>query len=307
MNLEELMLRRLVFVSGKGGVGKTTVAISLGLLAAQLGKKTILVELTSSERIAPFFFDKMAGYKELELQNNLFVINPNPHDCLKEYVMKQVYFKGIYELFVNNRYVTSFLNAIPGLNELLMLGKIMDLEWQKKYDFIIVDAPATGHGVSFLEVPDVVMNAVKVGPLRKKAFEISEGIKNQEVTAFCGVTLAEEMPVVELSELMEKIKKDLKINLGPVFVNNTVSSPLSLAEAVKLKEEPFSEDEHLKAYPALALMMYERAKLNEEYIVELKKNIGKNTLIKLPHKPGLIRKGKDFFPLVDDLKEYLHA
>ena len=280
MNLEELMLRRLVFVSGKGGVGKTTVAISLGLLAAQLGKKTILVELTSSERIAPFFFDKMAGYKELELQNNLFV---------------------------NNRYVTSFLNAIPGLNELLMLGKIMDLEWQKKYDFIIVDAPATGHGVSFLEVPDVVMNAVKVGPLRKKAFEISEGIKNQEVTAFCGVTLAEEMPVVELSELMEKIKKDLKINLGPVFVNNTVSSPLSLAEAVKLKEEPFSEDEHLKAYPALALMMYERAKLNEEYIVELKKNIGKNTLIKLPHKPGLIRKGKDFFPLVDDLKEYLHA
>lgn len=305
MTLEELMLRRLVFVSGKGGVGKTTVAISLGLLAAQLGKNTILIELTSSERITPFFLGKTSGYKEIALQTHLFATHLNPHDCLKEYVIRQVHFKGIYELFINNRYVTSFLNAIPGLNELLMLGKIMDLAWQKKYDLIIVDAPSTGHGVSFLEVPDVVMNAVKVGPLRKKASAISEGIKNQALTAFCGVTLAEEMPVVELSELIEKMKKDLKINLGPVFVNNTVSSPLSAAEALKLKEEPMPEEEHLKAYPALALMMYERAKLNEEYILELKKNIGKNTLIQLSHKAGLIRKEKDFFPLVDDLKGYI--
>ncbi|MDO8519394.1 MAG: ArsA-related P-loop ATPase, partial [Deltaproteobacteria bacterium] len=130
--MKSLLDKRLILLSGKGGVGKTTIALCLGLASALLKKKTLIVEMNSTERVAPYFGLKEIGHKEIPLSPYLTGINLNPHDCFEEYVLMQIKFKAIFDTFINNRFVTAFLNAVPGLNELLMIGKIFDLERQAK-------------------------------------------------------------------------------------------------------------------------------------------------------------------------------
>src|SRR3989338_4128625 len=121
MSLASLFDRRLILLSGKGGVGKTTIALSLGLAAANLKKKTLIIEMNSTERVAPYFGLKEIGHKEIPLAPYLTGINLNPQDCFEEFVLSRIKFKTIFDIFINNRFVTAFLSAVPGLNDLLMI------------------------------------------------------------------------------------------------------------------------------------------------------------------------------------------
>lgn len=275
ISLDNLFEKRLLILSGKGGVGKTTLSAVLGLAASQKNKKVLLVELNSTERIAPLFGLKKTGYAETKLAPLLWGINLNPSSCLEEYVLLQVRFQIVYDTLFKNRYVSSFLEAIPGLNELLMLGKLMELVLLKdkndlwRYDLIIVDAPATGHGVSTFEVPKIVMEAIKMGPLRKKAEKINDVICNPEMSLFCPVSLAEEMPVAETIELAEKVKNRLGIPLGPVLVNAVYESPFSEADIKKLQHSAQTATESLTPYFEMARLVHQRATLNKQYIKKL--------------------------------------
>jgi len=270
--------QRLILISGKGGVGKTTVAVALALQASQQGKKTLLVEMNSTERVAPFFNLPAMGSVETSLAPSLTGINLNPKACFEEYVIRQIHFKSLFQAFVNNRYVTGFLEAVPGLNDLLMIGKIVDFERQteglfssqKKYDIIIVDAPATGHGLSAFEVPFVVNRAVKVGPLRKLSEQMIAVLQDSQKTIFCAVTLPEEMPVVETIEWAENVKKKLGMTLGPIFLNRYFESVLSADERKKL--EKFGRDttqEGIKVFLEAAFFSEIRSQKNIFYKKEL--------------------------------------
>ncbi len=307
MPFSDLFSKRLILLSGKGGVGKTTVACALGLASAKLRKNTLLVEMNSTERLAPLFGLDKIGPHEIPLAPYLTGINLDPRECFEEYVLMQIHFRMLFDTFFNNRFVSLFLNAIPGLNELLMIGKICFLERAIKnkktgepaYDLIIVDGPATGHGLSTFEVPQVVHDAVRVGPLRKQAERILNLLNNPKKTTFSVVTLAEEMPVMEATELLDNVRKKLKMPLGPLFVNAFHDSPFTKTDREKMSRLNSPENQSLAPYFACSLLESERNELNEDYLKMLReKNPGHET-ITLPFLYREIKSSHDLKPLVD--------
>ncbi len=309
--MSSLLDHRLILLSGKGGVGKTTLAISLALLAARQKKRTLIVEMNSTERVAPFFGFKEIGHKEIPLAPYLTGINLDPKECFEEYVLMRIKFKTLFDAFVNNRFVTFFLNAIPGFNELLMIGKIYDLERQKKgfarkdpqYDLIIVDGPATGHGVSTFEVPNIVKRAVRVGPLHTQSVALEKLLKDENKTIFCPVTLAEEMPVVETLELMKMIEARLGIKIGPIFVNGIKDKLFTDAEVTRMENSEPEVDDELYPYFAYSLLQNKRADLNAHHVAELKKQTRGKEVILLPFLTEYETSAETLKPLVDKMVE----
>jgi len=116
MNLKELLDRRIIFVSGKGGVGKTSVSALLALLAAAKQKKTLIIEMNSSGRVAPLFQVNNAGYEEVPLIPYVTSLNLSPRLCFQEYVLKLILFSRLYKAFFENKYVSNFLNAADKVN-----------------------------------------------------------------------------------------------------------------------------------------------------------------------------------------------
>jgi anion-transporting ArsA/GET3 family ATPase len=226
MNPPALLQKRLLIVAGKGGVGKSTVAAALALNASRQGKRVLVAEIHGAERMSYFFEVAPVGPNIREIRPNLFAVNVQPRDAMREYALMVLRLKALYNLVFENKLVRYFLDAFPGLNELVMLGKIWYHveETDKKtgrprWDLVVVDAPATGHGVFFLEFPQVVLAAIQGGPLAFHAARMREMLTDPRRTSLQIVTLPEEMPVREALDLRRVLQDELKIPLGYVFVN----------------------------------------------------------------------------------------
>lgn len=284
MSFESLLKKRLIFISGKGGVGKTTVATKIALEAANLGKNTLLVELNSSDNVSALFDSSPIGHKETALAPHLTAINLNPHKCFEEYVLMQIKFKTLYKTFLNNNYVNNFIKAVPGLTEMLYLGKVYHLEKQESdsledeplYDLIVVDMPATGHGLSMLEVPKILRSAVKIGPLKNIADNILELLANHDKSILSLVTLAEEMPVQETLEYQQNILQKTEINLGPYFINHIFPKVGRVAEPKHLDENTQTIWNYYK-------LVKERRALQNKYVKVLEEKLPQAEFYKLPY------------------------
>lgn len=292
MNLDEIFQRELLIISGKGGVGKTTVATTLGLLAAERGKKTLIAEINAAEKISEIFEVKPIGYKETKLANNLFAINIDPHSAFHEYVLEQIHSTTLYHLVFENNLVKNFLDATPGLNTLLEIGKIWALAERDKdesgknpkYDLVIVDAPATGHGLALLQVPQIVSSAVRVGPIRNKAEGIVDLLKNPKKTLLLITTLAEEMPINEAIEMLHQAENKLSVPTGPLFVNALFPSILSDSEWSDLEKKLMKKKEKKSQTFQKILHYYQqKVELQKFYLNKLKTEIEDHEIFKLPY------------------------
>lgn len=286
MNLPPLFQQRLLLVSGKGGVGKTTLTATLGKLAASSGKKTLLVELSPSERIAELFGIPPIGYQEIELAPNLYGMNLDPESAFREYVLSQLDSPRLYKMVFENRFVRNFLEATPGLHILLQVGKIWSLvEERRAYDLVIVDAPATGHGLAMLKVPQVVAEAVRVGPLKSKSEAIQRLFQDFEKTALLIVTLPEEMPVNEALEMKVQAESSVGVRVGPLFVN-AVFPEVFAEEEFKGVEEKFEKSLKRERFAKIEqiLQNYQnRFCLQKFYLQKLKNGVGKHPMVILPY------------------------
>ncbi len=278
-----LLDHRLLIVSGKGGVGKTTISLALGLIAAKQGKKVLIAEVNSEEQVAHLLRHPPIGYQETELLPTLWPslwgINIDPKKAFEEYVLLQIKFRGLYRAVFENRFVRRLIDATPGLADLMLIGKIYDLI--DHYDLVIVDSPATGHGMALLEIPSIVSRAVRVGPLQTEAEKIDLLLHDPAKTKIVLVTLPEEMPVAETVEMKRNLENRLKLSLGPVLLNQIQTHPFQkeeLREIKKFRRDRESED------PISLILEFQigRAELSREYASRLSEEINDLPILSVP-------------------------
>ena len=233
MPLLSLLDRRLVVVTGKGGTGKTTVAAALALAAAAAGRRVLVAEVGLDEHVPALLTPGTSpvGYEGRDLRKNLRVMRIDPYEALAEYLGLQIGLRGLVRRAFGSRSFRQLMDAAPGWRELITLGKIWHLEQMQlddgkpRFDLIVVDAPATGHGLTFLDVPRVVGSAVRTGPLRRHAGWVEEMVRDPKRTALLPVSLAEELPVRETAELVERLRDQVGVTVDRVVVNAVTAAP----------------------------------------------------------------------------------
>jgi anion-transporting ArsA/GET3 family ATPase len=287
-----ILEKRLVFLTGKGGVGKSTVAAALGLVATRRGKRTIICEVAQQERMSSVFHTKGVGYHETEIAEDLYAFSIDPQRALEEYLQLQIKIKPVYDLMFKNRVFTYFAAATPGLRELVTIGKVWELaqldrrvKRSDKYDLVIVDAPATGHGIGILRTPKTFGDIARVGPVKRQADTIYDFITNPDLTSVCAVAWPEEMPVNETLDLRRNLQEELGLGLDQIFMNGLYPELFSDDEAATLRERLDAADGAgapvLRAAIRAALSEHRRATAQQEQLQRLRAESGEE-VVELP-------------------------
>jgi anion-transporting ArsA/GET3 family ATPase len=286
-----LQNRRLVYVTGKGGVGKTTVATALGLAAAEAGRRTIVCEVAEQDRVSRALGrEGVTAETEVQLADNLWAITIDPSRALEEWLSKQLG-GGPVRLLARSHAFQYFVAAAPGAKELITIAKVWELaqlsRWDARnrtYDLVVVDAPASGHGLAMLTTPRTFGEIARVGPIRRQATKVSDLLGDPERTAYVAVALPEEMPVVETLELERKLPEAVGIGLDAIVVNGVWPERFSAADAKALRAA--SRNGHDPAAAAAlraALAEHDRAKLQRAHMRRLKKESSAERVTTLPY------------------------
>ena len=224
---------RFVVVSGKGGVGRTTVAATLARAAAASGKRVLLAAAAATDRLGRMFGQSQPlGPSITALAPGIEGVNITPASSLHEYGLKVLRSELITRAVFENRAVRGLLGAIPGLDAYALLGKAWwhtteTKEGRPRYDLVVFDGPATGHAALMLRIPQAILNVMPKGPLAGDARAIIELLRDPARAALVIVTLAEDLPAREASELAAQARGPLAIPLGPLVVNALATDALS--------------------------------------------------------------------------------
>jgi anion-transporting ArsA/GET3 family ATPase len=221
---------RVVIVAGKGGVGKTTVTAALATAAARTGMSVLIVEVEGKSGLASCFDQPPLTYEEAELRPGLRARTLTPDDALLEYLDDHG-MRRISRRLSRSGALDVVATAVPGMRDILVLGKVKQLERAGVADLIVLDAPAAGHAVNFLLSAAGLVDAVKVGPVHKQATDVIELLHDPERCQVVLVTLPEETPVNELVDTAYAIEDRAGVALGPVVVNGCMPPMDDIASA----------------------------------------------------------------------------
>ena len=235
---------RLVIVTGKGGVGKSCISAAIAQASAKKGLRTLVCEVNAKERIAPLLGKPEAGPEITSLEENLWACDVRPANAMREYALMILKFETIYNAVFENRLVRYFLRFIPSLQELVMLGKILfhlrevrdDGTW--RFDRIVIDAPATGHAITFFSVPQVILDTVPPGSLATDARWMRDLLTDPKTTATVLVSLPEEMPVNETFELAEALAQRVHMKPAAAVLNGFIEPRFEEQELAVLAAHP---------------------------------------------------------------------
>jgi Mrp family chromosome partitioning ATPase len=286
--------RSFIVVAGKGGVGRTTVAAALARAAVKNGRRVLLAQMDSPERLTRLLgADRPVGAEVVTVADGLDAVNMTAKSALHEYAIMVLRYETLYRALFENRAVRGFLGAIPGLDAYAMLGKAW---WhttslangRPKYDLVIVDGPASGHAVRMLSIPQAILDTVPKGPLARDAAAMRALFTDPARSAFLMVTLAEDLPARETSVLARQVRELLHMPLGPLVVNAVPSAQFASPGLEQLLDAlPASAgagDRPLGGTLAGARLLREWRHDAEEVLVRLRTDPGL-PMIELPRLP----------------------
>jgi anion-transporting ArsA/GET3 family ATPase len=246
--------------------------------AAAEGKRTIVCEVSAQENASRMFEHTTVGFHEVELEENLWAISIDPDESMREYVLLQLKVRAMRDMLFRSRIFNYLAAATPGLKELVTIGKIWELaqldrkvKSGRKYDTVIVDAPATGHGVGFLQTPRTFANIARVGPIHSQAQTLDRFITDHENTGVAIVALPEEMPVNETAALEHDLVEEVGVAVDRVYLNGLYPERFSKEEAEKLTALAAIEDGATKAAARAALSEFGRARSQRAQLARLRR------------------------------------
>jgi anion-transporting ArsA/GET3 family ATPase len=283
--------RRLHFVVGKGGVGKTTVAAALALACARRGRRTLALEMDTGGRLPVLLGAVAGGYAPTEVRPGLHVGAVDGRAALEEYLGLIIPVKRLLATVFASKIYQYFVAAAPGLKELMTVGKIWyeatrQLAGRPAWDAIVVDAPATGHSLQYLRMPQAARDTFGTGLVRTEAARITALLRDRATTAVHLVTLAEEMPVTETLETRAQLVDALELPVGYVIANRLHGRHFAPGVLERLRAGVTAAP---AAERALVTCVAERAAeesgwadINAAHLARLRAGIGDTPLVELP-------------------------
>jgi anion-transporting ArsA/GET3 family ATPase len=302
--LSELLDRRLVVVSGKGGVGKTVISSALGLLASRQGKNVLLVKMDDQGRTAQLFGVTELGERVTPLRESVSGIHLDPAAIVADYFHRQLRIRRLVHHIMQSRLFQNWFRVSPAIKEMICLGKVWDLveerSWWRQapvWDLVVFDAPATGHGLGLLQLPEQASKLL-MGPMRTNALGVQAMLENPRTTSLLIVTIPEEMPVNEAIHFYDQARAKLGVQLAGVILNQVYperldEAALARADAVLAGEgatraltgllgEPFDPPAARAAVREAASYSHDRRLMTERYREQLRTAIDL-PLYEVPH------------------------
>lgn len=237
--LQSLFKRRLIFISGKGGTGKSLLSGALACEAARFGKRILVVEANSSASLPGFFGKQAQGQQLIKLRPQIDSINLSSERCWRDYTLAKMGSESLYRLLFSSQLFQSFVRAIPGLLEVMLLGWLVskcsdDLE----YDLVIFDAPASGHFLSLMHTPDSIIATGIGGPIVKKLIETRDFLKNPALCGTVVVARPEGLIQSETLELIPEVENNIGLSINLILLNafNAMPELDSLQEQSAIRE-----------------------------------------------------------------------
>jgi anion-transporting ArsA/GET3 family ATPase len=298
-----LLDKPLLVVTGKGGAGKSTVAAALGVLAARRGRRTIIAEVARRDDVSRVLGG--TGLHEDELASGLHHISIDPQDAMQEYLADQLPSRTLADVLISSRGFNYLAAATPGLTELLTIGKAWELAQEDRrtpgaepYDLVILDAPATGHGVAILGAPRTFADVALVGRIARQGRTIHAMLSDPERTAVVAVARPEEMAVNETLQLQDVLGDSVGVDVGLVVANGMLPDRFSAAEARALEDAPPS------APVRAALVAHARARAQRSQLARLRRG-ARAPVVTLPFLPAPELDAAAIEPLVRVLERAL--
>lgn len=229
---------RLLIVAGKGGVGKTVVTATLARAAARVGLSSLVIEVEGKSGLATMFGQQPLDYEEAVLaagggpggEGEVRARTLTPDEALLDY-LRDHGLSRISKRLVSSGALDVVATAAPGIKDILILGKVKQLERSGDVDLIVLDAPAAGHAITFLQAASALLDTVRVGPINAQARDVLAMLTDHERCRVVLVTLPEETPVNELVDTAFNLEDRVGIGLGPVVVNGLYEDLPGLATA----------------------------------------------------------------------------
>lgn len=215
LDIDSILDRKLLLITGKGGIGKTFISSCIAQYAAERGRTVLIIQSVSCDQATPYF-QQSAGVD---------VVNLSGEDNFREYVVKYLGQKVLYDTVFSNKVVRTFIKTIPGFAEVMLLGRMFytcELAPEKKYDLVIFDGWASGHFLSLMTTPDAVINSTLGGPLVKETVRVREFLADGSKSGIVFVTCPEDLVVSETLDFLPKLKREAPPPIAALVVNRII-------------------------------------------------------------------------------------